>query len=370
MPASAGSVRVGGFDVETHSMEVRRRVGYLPESVPIYRESSVRDYLRFVADVKRLPVTGLRAHLDGVMERVGLTAVAHRIVGRLSRGFRQRVGLAQALVGDPEVLVLDEPTVGLDPAQVVEVRELIRGPAGRHLRARNTARGQRGLHPRAIINRGVIVAQGTAAELTGRLAHGKAFRVRVTGDARAAAALLVALPGIETVALEPPDSATAALRVQAAGADFADDTLPRALLDGGFGLAELTPLSLSLEEIFLSVVREAGADAARSMATRGAAEVEGSRHEAARHLPARVHALRLAHQLRQADRSCSSPASISRDSCSSPRSRAPQQGLAEGTPVNVNLQLLNPLFFNMAFTVLFDAALTMRLFAEERRQGS
>lgn len=275
MPASAGSVRVGGFDVETHSMEVRRRVGYLPESVPIYRESSVRDYLRFVADVKRLPVTGLRAHLDGVMERVGLTAVAHRIVGRLSRGFRQRVGLAQALVGDPEVLVLDEPTVGLDPAQVVEVRELIRGLAGRrtvilstHILPEVSAVCTRVL----IINRGVIVAQGTAAELTGRLAHGKAFRVRVTGDARAAAALLAALPGIETVALEPPDSATAALRVQAAGADFADDTLPRALLDGGFGLAELTPLSLSLEEIFLSVVREAGADAARSMATVAPAE--------------------------------------------------------------------------------------------------
>lgn len=275
MPASAGRARVGGFDVETHSMEVRRRVGYLPESVPIYREAPVRDYLRFVADVKGLPVAGLRAHLDDVMARVGLTGVAHRIIGRLSRGFRQRVGLAQALVGDPEVLVLDEPTVGLDPAQVVEVRELIRGLAGRrtvilstHILPEVSAVCTRVL----IINRGRIVAQGTAAELTGRLAHGKAYRVRVTGDARAAAALLAAVPGIERVTLEPPDAADATLRVQAAGADFSDATLPRALLDGGFGLAELSPLSLSLEEIFLSVVRQSGAEAMRGPAAAVPAE--------------------------------------------------------------------------------------------------
>lgn len=265
MPASEGRARVAGFDVETDSLNVRRRVGYLPESVPIYREAAVRDYLRFVAEVKGVPRPGLRAHLDTVMEQVGIGAVAGRVVGRLSRGYRQRVGIAQALIGDPEVLVLDEPTVGLDPAQVVEVRELIRGLAGRrtvilstHILPEVSQICTRVL----ILNRGRIVASGTAAELTGRLAQGRVFRIRVRGDGAAAAARLESLPAVARVEQDPDTGpGEAVLRVDVSDPAFPESELARALLDGGFGLSELSPVDLTLEEIFLSLVRSAPAAA-------------------------------------------------------------------------------------------------------------
>ncbi|MDZ4806268.1 MAG: ATP-binding cassette domain-containing protein, partial [Candidatus Eisenbacteria bacterium] len=130
MPPGEGTVLIDGLDAGRESLAIRRRIGYLPESVPIYRESSVTDYLGLVADVKGVPRRGRQDAMSRVLEQCGLTGVRQRIVGRLSRGYRQRVGLAQALINDPPVLILDEPTVGLDPAQVVEVRDLIRGLAG------------------------------------------------------------------------------------------------------------------------------------------------------------------------------------------------------------------------------------------------
>src|SRR5213083_23451 len=130
LPATSGTVRVEGFDVFTHSSEVRRRIGYLPESPPLYNDMTVAGYLRFVAKLKGMARGALAGALERVLETCGLTGVRDRLLGNLSKGFRQRVGLAQALIHDPPVLVLDEPTIGLDPRQIIEIRKLIRELAG------------------------------------------------------------------------------------------------------------------------------------------------------------------------------------------------------------------------------------------------
>jgi ABC-2 type transport system ATP-binding protein len=132
LPATAGTARVAGFDVFEHPLEVKRRIGYLPENPPVYPDLTPREYLRFCAGLKDLPRKGVAQEIDRVAERARLEGAMDRVIGGLSKGYRQRVGLAQALLGDPEVLILDEPTVGLDPLQIREVRELVKSLAGRH----------------------------------------------------------------------------------------------------------------------------------------------------------------------------------------------------------------------------------------------
>jgi ABC-2 type transport system ATP-binding protein len=259
MPASAGRARVAGFDVEEDSIEVRRRIGYLPESVPLYPERSVREYLSLVADLKRLPLKGKTRALEQVMEQCGLGDVRNRIVGRLSRGYRQRVGIAQALVNDPPVLVLDEPTVGLDPGQVVEIRALIRSMAGRKTVILSThilPEVSQVCSRVVILNRGEIAAAGTPAELTARLKASQGFRIRIAGNAAAAAALVAPVPGVVSVTEEDSDAAGAILRVEAGLDSEVRGSIARALVSGGIDLLELVPLSMTLEDIFLSLVRD------------------------------------------------------------------------------------------------------------------
>ena len=132
LPATSGTAKVAGFDVFEEPLEVKRRVGYLPENPPVYADLTVKSYLRFCADLKSVPRKQVRAEIERVAERTAVEGVMDRVIGNLSKGYRQRVGLAQALLGDPEVLVLDEPTVGLDPLQIREVRDLVKGLAGEH----------------------------------------------------------------------------------------------------------------------------------------------------------------------------------------------------------------------------------------------
>ena len=168
-PASKGSARVDGFEVHEHPIEVKRRVGYLPENVPLYEEMVVRAFLSYVAEVKGISRSGRRAEVNRVMERCGLTSLTNRIIGHLSKGYRQRVGLAQALVGSPPVLVLDEPTVGLDPRQIVEIRHMIRELGREHTVLLSTH-----ILPEVsmvcdrviIINQGRIAAEDTMENLT------------------------------------------------------------------------------------------------------------------------------------------------------------------------------------------------------------
>jgi len=169
MPATSGTVRVDGFDVFEQSTEVRRRIGYLPENPPLYNDMAVASYLRFVAKLKGMSRADIPAALDRALETCGLTAVRDRLLGHLSKGFRQRVGLAQALIHDPPVLVLDEPTIGLDPRQIVEIRSLIRTLGGKRTVVLSThilPEVSQVCDKVVIINDGRIVAEDTLANLT------------------------------------------------------------------------------------------------------------------------------------------------------------------------------------------------------------
>jgi ABC-2 type transport system ATP-binding protein len=259
MPASSGTARVAGFDVDEESIEVRRRIGYLPESVPVYPERSVKDYLSLVADLKSVARKGKTRAIETVIEQCGLGDVRNRIVGRLSRGYRQRVGLAQALVNDPPVLVLDEPTVGLDPAQVVEVRALIREMAGTKTVILSThilPEVSQVCSRVVIINKGRIAAAGTPSELTKRLKASQAFRVRVGSGAAIAGSVLSRLPGVLSVIEESADDSGAVLRVEAELESDVRGAISRALVAGNVDLLELVPVPMTLEDIFLSLVRD------------------------------------------------------------------------------------------------------------------
>src|ERR1044071_1366038 len=163
MPASGGTARVAGYDVFSQSMDVRRRIGYLPESVPLYTDMRVAPYLDFVAEIKGVPRGVRKGRVAEVMEKCLISDVQHRLIGRLSKGYRQRVGLAQAIINDPHVLILDEPTIGLDPQQITEIRALIKSLAGAHTVILSThivpdvSMVCEGV---VIISRGSIVAQG------------------------------------------------------------------------------------------------------------------------------------------------------------------------------------------------------------------
>src|SRR5436190_9408089 len=184
MPATDGSVRVDGFDVFDNPLDVRRRIGYLPENPPLYLEMTVNGYLRFVAKIKGVPKDRLESEVSRVMERVNITDVQERIIAKLSKGYKQRVGLAQALLNDPPVLILDEPTIGLDPKQIHEVRQLIKDLAGSHTVVLSThilPEVEQTCHRVIIINKGKIVAVDTPKNLRFQLQGAQQISVEVDG---------------------------------------------------------------------------------------------------------------------------------------------------------------------------------------------
>jgi ABC-2 type transport system ATP-binding protein len=257
MPASGGTAQVAGFDVFTQSLEVRRRIGYLPENAPLYADLPVAAYLDFVAEAKGVPRGTRRAKVADVMDRCFVTDMQHRLIGKLSKGYRQRVGLAQALLGDPEVLILDEPTIGLDPRQIAEIRALIKSLGGQHTVILSTH-----ILPEVsmvcdsviIINRGRIVAQGTQAELVQQVFPAARLEVQVAGPTEAVAGALKGLPGVTGVeALDARDGAARFLIESPRERDVRGE-LVRLVAGRGWGLLELHQTGLSLEEVFIRVV--------------------------------------------------------------------------------------------------------------------
>lgn len=256
LPQTSGEARVAGFDVQAQSIEVRRRIGYLPENVPLYLDLTVSDYLDFVGRLKGMPKMGRTARIGRVMEECGIANVSARTIGKLSRGYRQRVGLAQALLNDPEVLILDEPTVGLDPQQIVEIRQLIRNLAGArtiilstHILPEVSLLCQRII----IINAGRLISADTPENLKKRLQRSTVIEVTVRGDAGAAAKRIEALPDVGSVQRLDSDRGNR-LRVEARdNVDIRED-VSRAVVDGGFGLLGLHSLDLSLEDVFVQLV--------------------------------------------------------------------------------------------------------------------
>jgi ABC-2 type transport system ATP-binding protein len=250
MPPTDGEAIVAGYDVVEESLEVRKRVGYLPETVPLYHDMVVFDYLKFMGDLRHIPNVDDR--VGEALEMVGLTDRASGYVGNLSKGMKQRVGLAQALLHRPEVLILDEPTIGLDPGQVVEVRELIReiGRERTVLLSTHLLYEAQNLCDRVlIINKGKIVAEDTTENLQARLIGAERVIVRVRGEADELADTIKQVKGVRKV--ETKDDGAVEFEF-AAGKDLRPEVAKQVIKDG-YDLLELRPLGLSLEEIFLEL---------------------------------------------------------------------------------------------------------------------
>jgi ABC-2 type transport system ATP-binding protein len=259
-PPTSGRAVVAGYDVVAESLRARSVVGYFPERIALYLDMTVREYLRYVADMKGVANRQQRADIDGALSGCGITHVAHRLIGTLSKGYRQRVGIAQALVGRPRVLILDEPTAGLDPEQVVEVRHLISTLRGlstvilsTHILSEVEATCDRVI----IINRGHILAVDTPRNLNQRLRHASRIHVEVDGPADAIVARLQSITGV--LQIEPRQAASAAAVAFVVTTDKHRDLraeLATAITAAQWRLLELRPVSLSLEDIFLSLVAE------------------------------------------------------------------------------------------------------------------
>ena len=252
MPPSAGSAKVAGFDVIEESIEVRRRVGYLPETVPLYPEMSATEYLTFMGSLRRVP--DLADRVEEVLMEVGMHSRAESYTGNLSKGLRQRVGLAQALLHRPEVLILDEPTIGLDPAQIIEVRNLIRKLGSDRTVLLSThilSEAQQICDRVLIINQGKILAEDTPNNLQAQLAGAERIFVRTASDAKSLAKLLGEIPGIEGV--KPADGG-----VEVSGPPGKDvrPLLARTIVDAGMDLLELRASKVSLESVFLQLTQE------------------------------------------------------------------------------------------------------------------
>ena len=252
LPASQGEARVAGFDVFRHSLEVRRRIGYLPESTPLYPEMRVDEYLQFRARLKGLPARRRRQRVDEVQDRCGLTDVRRRIIGQLSKGYRQRVGLADALVHDPELVILDEPTIGLDPNQIRHVRDLIKSLAPRHTVLLSThilAEVELTCQRVLIINRGQIVAADTPDKLRARRQGGREVIVEIHAAPPDVVSGLQALPGVTGVTVERLGEWTGFRLNVAGGADLRPLVFAAAVRHG-WSLRELRQEKQSLENIF------------------------------------------------------------------------------------------------------------------------
>jgi ABC-2 type transport system ATP-binding protein len=261
IPATDGRAVVAGYDVFEQPLEAKRRTGYLPETPPLYPDMTVREYLNFVAKIKGVPPKERRARVDRVMTRTYTADMASRACGKLSKGYRQRVGLAQALIHNPEVLILDEPTAGLDPKQIIETRRLIKELAGDHTIILSThilPEVAQTCQRVVIINKGRVVAVDTPANLTARLRGSETMFLQAEGSAADLAAALQRVNGVTRVATTESRDGVSAFEVDSqAGRDVRRD-LAQAVVGGGFGLLELRPMRMSLEEIFLSLTTEEG----------------------------------------------------------------------------------------------------------------
>lgn len=253
MPPTEGTATVAGYDVVEESLEVRKRVGYLPETVPLYTDMTALDYLKFMADLRHIPNSRERAY--ETLERVNLSDRADGYIGNFSKGMRQRMGLAQALIHRPEVLILDEPTIGLDPAQVVEMRSVIReiGKDRTVLLSTHILPEAQQICDRVlIINKGSIVAEDTPENLQSRLVGSQRVILRVRGDSDGLTARIAKIKGVRDV--EAKSDASIEFEF-AAGQDIRPQ-VAKAVIQGGYDLLEMRPIGLSLEEIFLELTRD------------------------------------------------------------------------------------------------------------------
>lgn len=255
-PPTDGRVVVAGLDVETSSLEVRRRLGYLPENVVLYPDMSVRAFLNFCVRVKGDLAAQRRSQVDRVLSECALEHMAHRLIGTLSKGYRQRVGLAQALLCEPEVLILDEPTIGLDPHQVIEIRELIKGLGGKTtilLSSHILSEVALTCHRVVIIDKGRIIAEDTAAGLRERVQGAAQTLVRAAGPRPEVLAALRALTGVREVMAQDgtADGPEGHTFVVTSPDRAIARAVAQAVVSRGWDLYELRPVTMDLEELFV-----------------------------------------------------------------------------------------------------------------------
>jgi ABC-2 type transport system ATP-binding protein len=265
MPATSGTARIAGFDVFDNSLEVRRHIGYLPENPPVYPDMTVESYLDFVARIKGVPGEKRAQRVTDALEKTNITDKRDELIKRLSRGYKQRVGLAQALVHDPDVIILDEPTVGLDPKQIIEVRHLIKNLAGSHTIVLSTH-----ILPEVsmtcdrvvIINKGKIAAVDTPQNLTSQLKGGQRIRVEVQASEQPLREVLAQVPGASHVQIEAaPLTGHVLATIEAAEGKDIRSAIAARIVEKGWPLFELKGVSLSLEDIFLELTTDDAAHA-------------------------------------------------------------------------------------------------------------
>jgi ABC-2 type transport system ATP-binding protein len=264
LPSSGGSASVAGFDCENEPLEVRRRLGYLPENNPLYLDMRVRELLDFAGHAKGLKGQARHNSVLQAIEETGLGTVAGRLVGQLSKGFRQRVGLAQALVGDPDVLILDEPTVGLDPRQIADIRALIKSLAGRRTVILSTH-----ILPEVsmvcdrviIINKGLVVESDTTANLGKKLAKSDKVQLTLGAGGQEASDYLGRLDKVKKVRITHEADGHSTLEVESDKGTDLRASLASSVVQKGWSLYELKTVGLGLEEVFLQLVTQDSAHA-------------------------------------------------------------------------------------------------------------
>jgi ABC-2 type transport system ATP-binding protein len=259
LPATNGTAKIAGIEVHENSMAVRQKIGYLPENPPLYPDMTVEGFLKFVAEIKGVPGRDRPKRVDYALDRCNLTDRRKSLIRKLSKGYKQRVGLAQAIVHDPPVIILDEPTIGLDPKQIIDVRNLIRNLAGDHTVILSThilSEVSMTCNRVAIINQGKIVATGSPEILTKQLAQQTSYEIKTSGTFEQARLVLSEISGVVSVELdntEATQSDRVSLRI---GSNIPDDIgreLANALVTQGLGLYEIRRKQTSLEDVFLEV---------------------------------------------------------------------------------------------------------------------
>ena len=278
LPPTSGTASVAGFDVLEQPLEVKKRIGYLPEMPPLYVEMRTDEYLTFVGKLKGLSGSELRQRVDAVCERCAIADVKKKLLGKLSKGYRQRVGLAQAIIHNPDVLILDEPTAGLDPKQINETRDLIKGLAGDHTSILSThilPEVEQTCQQVIIINKGKLVATDSVNNLQSRARGAETVLVEVAGrngdvDSAAVQRRLEKVAGVSRVVFKEKRQNRSSFEVESQKNRFARGDLARAVVESGWDLNELRPTAVSLEEIFLQLTGEQTAAPAEETAAKGA----------------------------------------------------------------------------------------------------
>ena len=277
LPPTSGSATVAGFDVLEQPLEVKKRIGYLPETPPLYPEMETGEYLKFVGKLKGLSSSEVNKRVDYVCERCAVVDVKTKLLGKLSKGYRQRVGLAQAIIHNPDVLILDEPTAGLDPKQINETRELIRGLAGDHTIILSThilPEVEQTCQQVIIINKGKLVATDSVQNLQARARGAESVLVEIAGrngslDLSVVQRKLEQIRGISRVQYKTSHANRNVFEIESQKG-FVRGDLARAVVEAGWDLNELRPAAMSLEEIFLQLTGTEAAAPAEELVVKGA----------------------------------------------------------------------------------------------------